>query len=196
MIRKYAEIFCWKNVSSFCNAKVTHIFSAKNIRILYIESAKIVNEMTLNELVKLTTLWTTGPRCPDRKIMFEFQQDIFSGRKKCTSISGLLKAKYIYYLCVYALSLLKKSFATNSWYLMPELETYFRFILLLSILWMLGKAFSWHHSGPSSSKVTISLVNVSLKLWSLNVAYTLIFLLKKCEQLLHFTFFSPKIPVN
>ena len=60
MIRKYAEIFCWKNVSSF--AKATHNFSAKHIRILYIESAKTVNEMTLNELVKLTTLWTTGPR--------------------------------------------------------------------------------------------------------------------------------------
>ena len=48
---------CWnfwpKNVSSFCSAKATakatHIFSAKNIRILYIESAKTVNEMTLNE---------------------------------------------------------------------------------------------------------------------------------------------------
>ena len=55
-------MFCWKNVSSFCSAKATHIFSAKNFRILYIESAKTVNEMTLNELVKLTTLWTTGPR--------------------------------------------------------------------------------------------------------------------------------------
>ena len=58
---------CWnfllkKNVSSFCTAKATHIFSAKNFRVLYIESAKTVNEMTLNELVKLTTLWTTGPR--------------------------------------------------------------------------------------------------------------------------------------
>ena len=62
MIRKYAEIFCWKNVSSFCSAKATHIFSAKNIRILCIEFAKTVNEMILNELVKLTTLWTTGPR--------------------------------------------------------------------------------------------------------------------------------------
>ena len=61
MIRKYSEIFCWKNVSSFCSAKATHIFSAKNIRILCIESAKTVNEMTLNELVKLKTLWTTGP---------------------------------------------------------------------------------------------------------------------------------------
>ena len=39
--------------------KSYHIFSAKNIRILYIESAKTVNEMTLNELVKLTTFWTT-----------------------------------------------------------------------------------------------------------------------------------------
>ena len=64
MIRKYAEIFCWKNGSSFCSAKATPIFSAKNIRILYIESAKAVNEMTLNELVKLTMLWTTGPRYP------------------------------------------------------------------------------------------------------------------------------------
>ena len=42
-------------------AKATHIFSAKNIKILYIDSAKIFNEMTLNELVKLTMLWTTGP---------------------------------------------------------------------------------------------------------------------------------------
>ena len=46
------KFFAEKNVS----AKATHIFSAKNIRILYIESAKTVNEMTLNELVKLTTL--------------------------------------------------------------------------------------------------------------------------------------------
>ena len=32
------------------------------------ESAKTVNEMTLNELVKLTTLWTTGPRLSDATI--------------------------------------------------------------------------------------------------------------------------------
>ena len=48
------KFFAEKNVSSF--AKATHIFSAKNIKILCIESAKKVNEMTLNELVKLTTL--------------------------------------------------------------------------------------------------------------------------------------------
>ena len=54
------KFFAEKNVSSFCSV---HIFSAKNIRILYIESAKTVNEMTLNKLVKLTTLRTTGPSC-------------------------------------------------------------------------------------------------------------------------------------
>ena len=56
MMRKYAEIFFCKNVNSFCSAKAAHIFSAKNIRILCIESAITVNEMTLNELVKLTML--------------------------------------------------------------------------------------------------------------------------------------------
>ena len=63
MIRKYADIFCWKNVSSFCSA--THIFSAKNIRILCIESAKTANEMTLNELVKLTSFEQLGPDWED-----------------------------------------------------------------------------------------------------------------------------------
>ena len=66
MVHKYAEIFCWKNVRSFSSAKATHIFSAKNIRILYIESAKTVHEMTLTELVKLTMLWTTGPSTLDK----------------------------------------------------------------------------------------------------------------------------------
>ena len=32
-------------------AFAVHIFSAKNIRILYTESAKTINEMTLNKLV-------------------------------------------------------------------------------------------------------------------------------------------------
>ena len=48
-------------LKKMCIAKATHIFSAKNIRILCIESAKTVNEMTLKELIKLTMLWTTGP---------------------------------------------------------------------------------------------------------------------------------------
>ena len=55
------KFFAEKNVCSFPVQKLLS-FSAKNIRILYIESAKTVNEITLNELVKLTTLWITGPR--------------------------------------------------------------------------------------------------------------------------------------
>ena len=43
---------------------VAYIFSAKNIRILYIESARTVNEMTLNELVKLNdALNNWAPMC-------------------------------------------------------------------------------------------------------------------------------------
>ena len=55
MLKFFAE-------KKWVSAKATHIFSAKNIRILYIESAKTVNKMTLNELIKLTMLLTTGPR--------------------------------------------------------------------------------------------------------------------------------------
>ena len=47
-------------------------------------------------------------------------------------------------------------------------------------------------SGPSCSKLTMKLVNASLKLWSLNMAYMLILLLKKvssfciCKSYSHF----------
>ena len=47
---------------AFAVQKLLTFFQQKNISILYLESAKTVNEMTLNELVKLTTLWTTGHR--------------------------------------------------------------------------------------------------------------------------------------
>ena len=55
------KFFAEKMWVAFAVQKLLTFFSAKNIKILYIESAKTVNEMTLNELVKLTTLWTTGP---------------------------------------------------------------------------------------------------------------------------------------
>ena len=50
------KFFAEKMWVAFAVQKLLSFFSAKNNRILYIESAKIVNEMTLNELVKLTTL--------------------------------------------------------------------------------------------------------------------------------------------
>ena len=50
------KFFAEKMGVAFAVQKLLASFSAKNIRILYIESAKTVNEKTLNELVKLTTL--------------------------------------------------------------------------------------------------------------------------------------------
>ena len=55
------KFFAEKMWVAFAVQKLLTFFQQKNIRILYLESAKTVNEMTLNELVKLTTLWTTGP---------------------------------------------------------------------------------------------------------------------------------------
>ena len=58
------------------------------------------------------------------------------------------------------------------------------------------------YAGPSCSKLTMSLVNASLKPRLSNIAYTLIFLLKiKMCVAFAFTkathiFFSAKIPVN
>ena len=47
---------------AFAMQKLLTFFQQKISEYCNIESAKTVNEMTLNELVKLTTLWTTGPR--------------------------------------------------------------------------------------------------------------------------------------
>ena len=63
------KFFAEKMWVAFAVQKLLTFFSAKNFRILYIESAKTVNEMTLNELIKLTTLWTTGP-----SFMWQFGQ--------------------------------------------------------------------------------------------------------------------------
>ena len=65
----WLKFFAEKMWVAFAVQKLLTFFSAKNIRTLYIESAKTVNEMTLNELVKLMTLWTTGPRSPGMSIM-------------------------------------------------------------------------------------------------------------------------------
>ena len=45
---------------AFAVQKLLTFFQQK-ISEYHIESAKTVNEITLNKLVKLTTLWTTGP---------------------------------------------------------------------------------------------------------------------------------------
>ena len=45
------KFFC-KNVSSFCNAKATHIFSAKNINVFAIFQGRNFNIMLANNFVK------------------------------------------------------------------------------------------------------------------------------------------------
>ena len=52
--------------------KLLTFFQQKNLRKLYIESAKTVNEMALNELVKLATLWTTGLRLLNPGFWYKF----------------------------------------------------------------------------------------------------------------------------
>ena len=52
-----------KNVSSFCICKSYSHFFSKNTCELDIVLTRTVNILTINELVKLTTLWTTGPCC-------------------------------------------------------------------------------------------------------------------------------------
>ena len=58
----YANIFCWKNVSSFCICKSYSHFFSKNTCALDIVLTRTFNISTTKELVKLTMLWTTGPR--------------------------------------------------------------------------------------------------------------------------------------
>ena len=62
------KFFAEKMYVAFAVQKLLTYFSAKNIRILDIESAKTVNQTSLNELVKLTTLWTTGLRTRERRL--------------------------------------------------------------------------------------------------------------------------------
>ena len=55
----------------------------------------------------------------------------------------------------------------------------------------------WDPCWAQLFKLTMPLVNVSLRLEPLNMAYTLIFLLKTCAYILHLLLtFSAKIPVN
>ena len=48
--------FAEKNVSSFCIAKATYIFFSKNINVFENTLATTINELVINELVKLMML--------------------------------------------------------------------------------------------------------------------------------------------
>ena len=77
---------------------------------------------------------------------------------------------------------------------LPEITVKVKKITRAKHWQMYGQTYDWNDSmtqtiyyyklcipGLSWSELTMLLVNVSLKSWSLNIAYTLIILLKKCE---------------
>ena len=57
-------------MGSFCSAKAPHIFSAKNISTLDFRRTRRLNESLTNDFVKLTMLWTTGPRMFTVRMLF------------------------------------------------------------------------------------------------------------------------------
>ena len=60
----YMLIFLLKKMwVAFAFAKATHIFFSKNTCELDIVLSRTVNILITNELIMLTTLWTTGPVC-------------------------------------------------------------------------------------------------------------------------------------
>ena len=65
LISEICQYFCWKNVRSFCTAKASLFFTTKNISVFGNKVLKHLTSWPLNELVKLTMLWTTGPRWMD-----------------------------------------------------------------------------------------------------------------------------------
>ena len=54
---------------SFCIANASHIFSTKNFSVFGYKLVKHLTSWPLNELVKLTMIWTTGPRAFERQTL-------------------------------------------------------------------------------------------------------------------------------
>ena len=53
---QYSDIFCWKNVSSFCTAKATHIFFSKKFQHICISLDVNFNESLTNDIVSFEQL--------------------------------------------------------------------------------------------------------------------------------------------
>ena len=126
---------CWNFLLKICECKSYSHFSAKNIRILCIESAKTVNEMTLNELVN----------------------------------DALNNWALVALKIVYCLSRCYRSYAvpqSTLLYMKRPNKTMSQIFFLLCVICFQRQPFRsllTFHSGPSCSKLTVSLVNDSLK---------------------------------
>ena len=60
---KYADIFCWKKSEKLLQCKIFSHFLTKNISVFGYEVVKHLTSWSLNDLIKLTMVWTTGPWC-------------------------------------------------------------------------------------------------------------------------------------
>ena len=79
--------------------KLLIFFQQKYSEYCVLNPLKQLTKMTLNELVKLTSLWTTGPRCV-RQPGFLFDASIFySCREDCDSFLLILLLFWLVHSC-------------------------------------------------------------------------------------------------
>ena len=179
-------------------AKASHIFSTKIIRVFGYKVVKYLTSWPLNELVKLTMLWTTGPWCWDK---FKFCSS--AGTAKASSMPFLktVDIKWQILSLIYPYSTLCKNLIANLSSLERSLniKPVIRYDSFLQWSNLANKCeinikfkldYGWCLSGPGCSKLTTLLVNVSLKFQMLISEICQYFLLKKCEKLLHCKSFS------
>ena len=62
LISQICQYFLLKKCEKFCSAKASLILSTKNFSVFGYKVVKHLTSWPLNERVKLTMLWTTGPR--------------------------------------------------------------------------------------------------------------------------------------
>ena len=174
---------------AFSNAKVTHIFSAK---ILPYMPYLMIQSLTICSLTT-SLFWTTGPWCAmksiEKKTNCNVRKRTF-GHVRPANIQIRLRKfaqsdQNLHWSHFWKVKDAKFLHADNEdsdqtaqmrrliWIFVGRTRQEISFLTLKR-----GSNRSHFTPGPSCSKLTMPLVNVSLKLWSFNMPYTPIFLLK------------------
>ena len=83
----------WEAFAVQKRAKAFHVFSTKNISVFGYKVVKHLTSWPLNELVKLTMLWTTGPRS-----LIQIQSYVLTGLSTMGSPSDMIIIRTILYL--------------------------------------------------------------------------------------------------
>ena len=101
---------------SFCIAKASLIFSTKNFSVFGCKVVKHLTSWPLNELIKLTMLWTTGPRIVYNVGFSECKS--YGLCKKNWIVANFMK-KHIFFFsqlrCAWKGTLVKEVAALSSW---------------------------------------------------------------------------------